>query len=105
MIKLFSVKVPTSSYVGACTHVHACHAAQQLLFHPQLTRSLCDLQDKQKKDAIAAAAGKPKQSAGELRLNKGIMLGTTAALYVWDPPSAVATAAAVLHFIPPLYGL
>lgn len=29
------------------------------------------VQDKQKKEAAAAAAGKPKQSAGELRLNKG----------------------------------
>jgi hypothetical protein len=99
MIKLFSVKVPTPSCVGACTHVHARHTAQQLLFHPQLTRTFCDLQDKQKKDAIAAAAGKPKQSAGELRLNKGIMLGAAAALHVQEPPSTVATAAAVLQSV------
>jgi hypothetical protein len=31
-------------------------------------------QDKQKKEAAAAASGRPKQSAGELRLQKGARL-------------------------------
>lgn len=37
---------------------------------------LFSVKDKQKKDAAAAAAGKPKQSAGELRLQKGANRGT-----------------------------
>lgn len=32
---------------------------------------LFSVKDKQQKEAAAAAAGKPKQSAGELRLQKG----------------------------------
>lgn len=32
---------------------------------------LFSVKDKQKKDAAAAAAGRPKQSAGELRMQKG----------------------------------
>jgi hypothetical protein len=32
---------------------------------------LFSVKDKQKQDAMAAATGKPKQSAGELRVQKG----------------------------------
>lgn len=32
---------------------------------------LFSVKEKQKQDAVAAAAGKPKQSAGELRVQKG----------------------------------
>jgi hypothetical protein len=70
MIKLFSVKVQTGRWLmGAamacpCKGVWWHNSNSPMLF-------VLFLQDKQKKEAAAAAAGKPKQSAGELRLNKG----------------------------------
>jgi hypothetical protein len=78
MIKLFSVKVMIQPGGSAEEHVHASSFKQPsaaVLQHP--TRAAVAVpppvavQDKQKKDAAAAGAGKPKQSAGELRLNKG----------------------------------
>jgi ubiquitin-conjugating enzyme E2 M len=53
--------------------------------HP-LSFAILGLQDKQKQAAAAAATGKPKQSAGELRLQKG--MASCAAV-----PGSIATAA------------
>lgn len=80
MIKLFSVKVmPRAAEPGNlsmheesfCTHQFCCCCALPASTCCQLCCGVLAVQDKQKKDAAAAAAGKPKQSAGELRLNKG----------------------------------
>jgi hypothetical protein len=64
MIKLFSVKVQVARVLVTA-------AAAYLAWHQPSTSAILGLQDKQKQAAAQAATGKPKQSAGELRLQKG----------------------------------
>jgi hypothetical protein len=76
MIKLFSVKVCVKRGREGFGRKHAKHTSLPLkhslnTHSPQRLGARSTPQDKQKKEAAAAAAGKPKQSAGELRLQKG----------------------------------